>query len=101
MTGLGTIIKPIILIIAFALSHRSCELVSGPDIISKGFIFMRESTELIEGIKEVVKGVLSNMQENKETDWKKIKKEITNTVGNYLWKNIKREPLIIPIIIDV
>ncbi len=90
-----------ILIIAFALSHRSCELVSGPDIISKGFIFMRESTELIEGIKEVVKGVLLNMQENKETDWKKIKTEITNTVGNYLWKNIKREPLIIPIIIDV
>ena len=90
-----------ILIIAMALSHRSSDLVSGPDVISKGFIFMKESTDLINGVKDVVKAVLFELHNNRENDWKKIKTEIISAVSNYLWRTIKREPLIIPIIMDV
>ena len=90
-----------ILIIAMALSHRSSDLVSGPDVISKGFIFMKESTDLINGVKDVVKNVLYELRCNGENDWKKIKTEIISAVSNYLWRTIKREPLIIPIIMDV
>lgn len=90
-----------ILIIAMALSHKTSELVSGPDIISKGFIFMKESGEMIEGIKDVVRNTLIDLNSYGENDWKKIKTSITSNVKDYLWKNIKREPLIIPIIMDV
>lgn len=90
-----------ILIIAMALSHKTSELVSGPDIISKGFIFMKESGEMIDGIKDVVRNTLIDLNSYGENDWKKIKTSITSNVKDYLWKNIKREPLIIPIIMDV
>ena len=90
-----------ILIIAMALNHKTSELISGPDIISKGFIYMKESGEMIDGIKDVVKASLAELNANGENDWKKIKTAITDKVRNYLWKNIKREPLIIPIIMDV
>lgn len=90
-----------ILIIAMVLSHSDSHLVSGPDVISKGFIFMKESGELIEGIKFVVIKCLDTLYEQGESDWKKIKTEICSHVSNYLWKNIKREPLIIPIIMSI
>ena len=90
-----------ILIIAMVLSHHDSHLVSGPDVISKGFIFMKESTELIDGIKAVVIKCLDELYEQRESDWKKIKTEICSNVSNYLWKNIKREPLIIPIIMSI
>ena len=90
-----------IVIIAMALSHRTSHLISGPDIISKGFVFVKESTGLMDEIKNVVVNTLNTLHENNENDWKKIKAEITKQASNYLWKTIKRQPLIIPIIMDV
>ena len=86
------------LIIAMILSNNKCTLVSGPDIISKGFIYMRESGELIENIKNVVKTTIDECSKDNTNDWKKIKNMISTNVSSYLWKTIKREPLIIPII---
>ena len=90
-----------IVIIAMALSHRTSHLISGPDIISKGFVFVKESTGLMDEIKNVVVNTLKTLHENNENDWKKIKVEISKQASNYLWKTIKRQPLIIPIIMDV
>ena len=90
-----------IVIIAMALSHRTSHLISGPDIISKGFVFVKESTGLMDEIKNVVVNTLDTLHKNNENDWKKIKAEITKQASNYLWKTIKRQPLIIPIIMDV
>ena len=90
-----------IVIIAMALSHRTSHLISGPDIISKGFVFVKESTGLMDEIKNVVVNTLKTLHENNENDWKKIKAEISKQASNYLWKTIKRQPLIIPIIMDV
>ena len=88
-------------IIAMALSDTSSELVSGPDIISKGFVYMKESGELIDGLKDVVKGSIDNYRRDNSNDWKKLKSMVVSAAEDYLWKNIKREPLIIPVIISV
>lgn len=88
-------------IIAMALSDTSSELVSGPDIISKGFVYMKESGELIDGLKDVVRGSIDNYRRDNSNDWKKLKSMVVSAAEDYLWKNIKREPLVIPVIISV
>ena len=90
-----------IVIIAMALSHSNSEIVSGPDIISKGFIYMKESTELVGGIKNIVNSTLERFRKENTFDWKKLKSMIVDDVDKYLWKNIKRQPLIIPVIINI
>lgn len=88
-------------IIAMALSDASSELISGPDIISKGFVYMKESEDLINGLKSVVKNSISEYIKDNSNDWKKLKSMVTSAAEDYLWKVIKREPLIIPVIISV
>lgn len=88
-------------IIAMALSDASSELVSGPDIISKGFVYMKESEDLINGLKSVVRDAIKEYKKENSNDWKKLKSMVTTVAEDYLWKVIKREPLVIPVIISV
>lgn len=88
-------------IIAMALSDSSSELVSGPDIISKGFVYMKESEELINGLKSVVRDIIDDYRKDNNNDWKKLKSMVVTAAEDYLWKVIKREPLVIPVIISV
>ena len=88
-------------IIAMALSGSSSELISGPDIISKGFVYMKESEDLINGLKDVVRNSIEVYRNDNSNDWKKLKSLVTSAAEDYLWKVIKREPLIIPVIISV
>ena len=88
-------------IIAMALSDASSELVSGPDIISKGFVYMKESEDLINGLKFVVRDAIKEYKKENSNDWKKLKSMVTTVAEDYLWKVIKREPLVIPVIISV
>ncbi len=90
-----------IVIISIALDKASSSIVSGPDIISKGFVYMKESGELIDGLKEVVKETIDDFRKDDSGDWKKLKSMIATSADKYLWKKIEREPLIVPIIIDV
>ena len=88
-------------IIALALSDTSSELISGPDIISKGFVYMKESEDLINGLKDVVKKSIDEYRKDNSNDWKRLKSMVVSAAEDYLWKVIKREPLIIPVIISV
>ena len=88
-------------IIAMALSSGSSELMSGPDIISKGFVYMKESEDLINGLKDVVKETIEDYRKDNSNDWKRLKSMVVSATEDYLWKNIKREPLVIPVIISV
>lgn len=88
-------------IIAMALSGNSSELMSGPDIISKGFVYMKESEELINGLKDVVKETIEDYRRDNNNDWKRLKSMVVSAAEDYLWRNIKREPLVIPVIISV
>ena len=88
-------------IIALALKDISSELISGPDIISKGFVYMKESEDLINGLKEVVRNSIEEYRKDNSNDWKRLKSMVVSAAENYLWRVIKREPLIIPVIISV
>ena len=88
-------------IIALALSDASSELISGPDIISKGFVYMKESEDLINGLKDVVRKSIEEYRKDNSNDWKRLKAMVVSAAEDYLWKVIKREPLIIPVIISV
>lgn len=90
-----------VVIIAIALSHSNSDIVSGPDIISKGFVYMKDSEDLINELKKVVRDVIDEFRKDSSNDWKKLKSMIINTTGTYLWKTLKREPLVIPVIIGI
>ena len=90
-----------VVIITMALNSNSSVLISGPDIISKGFVYMKESGELIDGLKEVVKETLEEFNRDNSNDWKKLKAMLITSADRYLWKKIEREPLIIPIIMGI
>ena len=90
-----------IVIITMVLESESSHIISGPEIISKGFVYMKESEELINGLKGVVRDTVSDFNKDGGNDWKKLKSMIASAADKYLWKKIEREPLIIPIIMDI
>jgi len=75
--------------------------VSGPDIISRGFVYMRESEDLIEGAREEVKKALVNCEKRNVTDWKNIKNDIQEALFRYLFKETQRKPMILPVLMEV
>ena len=89
-----------ILIVVMALESASNYLVSGPDIVSRGFVYVRESDELIDGARGIVIDLMERFQERNVSDWGRIKAAIKDNLGDYLWKKTKRRPMILPIIME-
>ena len=90
-----------IIIIALSLERGSNQLLSGPDIVSRGFVYVRESEDLMEEATTVVRDAMNNLLDARVSDWTKIKNELRDVLSNFLWKRIKRNPLILPIIMEV
>lgn len=90
-----------ILIVVMALESVSNQLVSGPDIVSRGFVYVRESDELLDEARSLVMDLMDRFQERNISDWGKIKTTIRDTLSDYLWKKTKRRPMILPIIMEV
>lgn len=90
-----------ILIVVMALDSVSNHLVSGPDIVSRGFVYVRESDELLDEARGMVMDLMDRFQERNVSDWGKIKTTIRDTLSDYLWKKTKRRPMILPIIMEV
>lgn len=90
-----------IIIIAMSLQKGSNQLVSGPDIVSRGFVYVRESEVLMAEAKEVVENAVSECLDSKVTDWTKMKNIVRDALSDYLWKKMKRNPVILPIIMEV
>ena len=90
-----------ILIVVLALDQESSYLVSGPDIVSRGFVYVRESDELMDEARELMSTVIENCLKKGITDWGKIKTSIKDSLGDYVWKKTKRRPMILPIILEV
>ncbi|MBD5540451.1 MAG: ribonuclease J [Lachnospiraceae bacterium] len=90
-----------ILIVVMALESASNMLVSGPDIVSRGFVYVRESDELMDGARGLVIDIMDKFQERNISDWGKIKSTIRDSLSDYLWKKTKRRPMILPIIMEV
>ena len=90
-----------LLIIVMTLKHQTCELLAGPDIVSRGFVYVRESEALMENCRSVVLQAFEECQARRLTDWGSIKNEIRDALREYLWKEMKRSPVILPIIMEV
>ena len=90
-----------ILIVVVALDCENNIVVSGPDIVSRGFVYVRESDELLDEAKSIVSDVLDACTSRNVTDWGRIKNNIKEALNEYFWKKTKRRPMILPIIMEV
>ena len=90
-----------IMIVVLGLDGATDELVSGPDIVSRGFVYVRESDELMEEAHIVVNDAVEGCLGRGIADWGKLKSAIKDALGEYVWKKTKRRPMILPIIMEV
>ena len=90
-----------IIIVVLTLQKYTNQLLAGPDIVTRGFVYVRESENLIDEAKEVVAEALDNCLSKNSVDWGKIKMVVKDSLGEYLWKKMKRNPMILPIIMEV
>lgn len=89
------------LIIVLTLSKREAKLIHDPDIISRGFVFQRDSEDLLRDVKSLIKKTVSDLKKEDKNQWNIIKQSTKKSVGQYLFHQIKRKPMILPIIIEV
>lgn len=90
-----------IMIVVMGLDSASGQLVCGPDLVSRGFVYVKESDELMEEAGELMRDVLDKCIGRGGCDWGKIKTSVKDSLGDYIWKKTKRRPMILPIIMDV
>ena len=90
-----------ILIIVVTMDKEMGAVVAGPDIVSRGFVYVRESEELMEEAKEKVKMALEKCEENNITEWAVIKSNVRDALGRYLYERTRRRPMILPIIMEI
>ena len=89
------------LIIAVATIDRaSGDILAGPDVVSRGFVYVRESEDLMDHAREVVELALDGCLDKGITDWSKIKAAVKDALSDYVWKRTKRSPMILPIIME-
>ena len=90
-----------IIIVVLTLEKYSNRIVSGPDIVTRGFVYVRESENLIDDAKEIVTIALEECLEDGTADWGRIKLAVKDKLGEHLWKRMRRNPMILPIIMEV
>ena len=90
-----------ILIVVMTLERYSNQLLAGPDIVSRGFVYVRESEVLMDEARHVVESALDGCMDKHITDWGKLKNATKDALSEFLWKKTKRSPMILPIIIEV
>lgn len=90
-----------IIVVVIGFDRYSGQMVSGPDVVSRGFVYVRGSEEIMEESRAIVEDTVYDCLERKVTDWGKIKMNIKDSLGEYVWKKTKRRPMILPIILDV
>ncbi|AVQ47006.1 ribonuclease J [Clostridium sporogenes] len=89
------------LTIVVTLEKESYSVIAGPDVITRGFIYVKESEDLINEVKEIVKKELENCLENKIIEWYVLKSNIKKSVEKYLYEKTKRRPIVLPIIMEI
>ena len=89
-----------IVIVVITLEKYSCNVIAGPDIVTRGFVYVREAEDLLNEAREVVSDSVEHCASSKITDWSKIKTVVKDDLSDYFWKKMKRTPVILPIIME-
>ena len=89
------------LVIVMTMDSNTGEVISGPDVVSRGFVYVRESENLMDEVKQVIAEEVRKCEENSIRDWSTIKSNIKDTLRDYIFKKTKRNPMILPIIMEV
>lgn len=89
------------IIVVVTLDRRTSKVISGPDIVTRGFVYVRESEDLMENIREVAKKELDKCDQNDIREWSNIKAALRESLIKYVYSKTKRQPMILPILMDV
>lgn len=90
-----------LIIVVLTLEKYSNQILSGPDLVSRGFVYVREAENLMDDARDCVNDALERCLEKNVTDWGKIKTVIKDSLSEFIWKKTKRNPMILPIIMEV
>jgi ribonuclease J len=88
------------LVLVVGISQETGEIVSGPEVISRGFVYMDQSEELVEQIKQVIVEKIKHLPEE-DNDWMIVQQDLRDAVSKFLYKKTARRPLILPILLDL
>ncbi|MFA4885086.1 MAG: ribonuclease J [Desulfotomaculaceae bacterium] len=90
-----------ILIVVLTIDHATGEVVAGPDIVSRGFVYVRESEKLLEEAKTRVKSALDKCSGKGVSEWSSIKSQVRDALGKFLYEKTRRRPMVLPIIMEI
>ena len=90
-----------ILTVVVTLSKENKAIIAGPDIISRGFVYVRESEKLMDEARDIVRDVFTKCEERKITDWSTLKSTVRDVLKSFLYEKTKRKPMILPIIMEI
>jgi ribonuclease J len=89
------------IVVIVNLSSEDGSLVTGPDILTRGFIYVKESEDMMRDLKDVVTDTIEQCIYDKVTDWASLKSSIKTDLSAYLYKKTKRNPMILPVITEI
>ena len=90
-----------IIVVTVAVDGRTGQVVSGPELVSRGFVYVRESEELLEGARTQVEMALDRSMAENLHDWASVKARVREALSNYIYRRTKRSPMILPILLEV
>ena len=94
-------VHSLLIVIVMSMDSQTGEIVSGPDVISRGFVYVRESENLMEQVKSYIREEIQELEEHHVTDWSTIKSTLKDDVRDFIFSKTKRNPMILPIIMEV
>ena len=90
-----------IVVIALTLEKGTGQVLAGPDIVSRGFVYVKDSDELMDDAYDVLADTMDQLQDRGVTDWSRMKNSLRDNVGDFFWKKTRRRPMILPVIMEV
>ena len=90
-----------IIIVVMTIDGDTGHVVAGPDIVTRGFVYVRDSGDLMSEAQSIVADTMYQLSDEGVTDWGRIKNEVKSSLSDYVWKQTQRSPMIIPIIMEI